>query len=112
MYTPPLPPQVFVAPAAYYVAQPTDAPPVPITPEPVQYWIIGAVLGPVAFVVIILVLVLLYWRWKKGAPQTKVEPETMQMMKRDRAKMVRRCLCFLRFFWLLFNNNDINNINC
>ena len=88
--------QVFVAPAVYYI-EPTDALPIPITSQPVPYWIIAAVLGPVVFLIILLLICLMCWRWKKGAPQTKIEPETMQMMKRDRGKMVIKFVSLLVF---------------
>ena len=39
----------------------------------VEYWIIGAVIGPVVFVALLFVLFL--WRWKHGGPTKKVSPQ-------------------------------------
>ena len=43
------------------------------TKPAVQYWIIGAVCGPV--VLIALVCVIFMWRWKVGGPNKKINPE-------------------------------------
>ena len=39
----------------------------------VEYWIIGAVIGPVVLVAALFVLFL--WRWKRGGPAKKISPQ-------------------------------------
>ena len=56
-----------------------------VAPTPIPYWIIGAVLGSIFF--IMLIAGLLYWRWKKGAPKAKVEPDTIRMLETNRVRV-------------------------
>lgn len=62
----------------------TEPPPIvsTVAPTPIPYWIIAAVLGSILF--IMLIAGLLYWRWKKGAPKAKVEPDTIRMLETNR----------------------------
>ncbi|XP_067042708.1 serine-rich adhesin for platelets-like isoform X2 [Acropora muricata] len=72
------------------VVFPTTEPPPfvsTVAPTPIPYWIIGAVLGSIFF--IMLIAGLLYWRWKKGAPKAKVEPDTIRMLETNRNPPVR-----------------------
>jgi len=62
--------EVVVLPAAVSV------PPVPATSEP-ALWIIGVVIGSVF--VMLLFFACLYWRWKVGGPQQKLDIEKIQM---------------------------------
>jgi len=34
-----------------------------------------------------LIAGLLYWRWKKGAPKAKVEPDTIRMLETNRVRV-------------------------
>lgn len=77
--------QVLSAPRQAFVPTvPTDVSPT-VAATPIKYWIIAAVLGPI--VLIILIILLIWWRWKKGAPKSKVEPDTIRMLETDKRKV-------------------------
>ena len=56
------------------------------TVTPVQYWIIGAVIGSAVFVV--LVCLLFVWRWKVGGPNKKISPEIVETVEMERKPVV------------------------
>jgi len=72
--------QVLSAPRQAFVPTvPTELPP---TAAPIKWWIIPVVIGPI--LLIIIVVGLIWWRWKKGAPKSKVEPDTIRMLETNK----------------------------
>ena len=78
-------PQVLSAPRrAIIPTGPTEVTPT-VAATPIKWWIIPAVLGPILLIIIILLLIC--WRWKKGAPKSKVEPDTIRMLETNKRKV-------------------------
>ena len=73
--------QVLSAPRQAFV------PPTEVTPTatPIKWWIIPAVICSI--ILIIGIIFLVWWRWKKGAPKSKVEPDTIRMLEIDKRKV-------------------------
>lgn len=69
--------QVVVSPAAVAVS------PIPAASSTIDLWIIGVVLG--ACVIMLLLFACLYWRWKSGGPQQKLDLEKIQMTEKVNA---------------------------
>ena len=77
--------QVLSAPRqAFLPTAPTELTPT-VAATPIKYWIIAAVIGPIILVIIIILLIC--WRWKKGAPKSKVEPDTIRMLETNKRKV-------------------------
>ncbi|KAL9955884.1 hypothetical protein ACROYT_G037281 [Oculina patagonica] len=63
---------------------PTEVTPT-VAATPIKWWIIPAVLGPILLIIVIILLIC--WRWKKGAPKgAKVEPDTIRMLETNKRK--------------------------
>lgn len=71
---------------AFLPTAPTELTPT-VAATPIKYWIIAAVIGPIMLVIIIILLIC--WRWKKGAPKSKVEPDTIRMLETNKRKPVQ-----------------------
>ena len=63
---------------------PTEVVPT-VAATPIKWWIIPAVLCPILLIIVIILLVC--WRWKKGAPKAKVEPDTIRMLESNRSRV-------------------------
>ena len=61
--------------------------PEPVAPAPIvaisepKYWLIAAVICPIVF--LILVMVLIFWRWKSGGPVKKIAPGDVEKTGKD-----------------------------
>lgn len=77
--------QVLSAPRQAFVPTvPTELTPT-VAATPIKWWIIPAVIGPI--ILIIVIILLIWWRWKKGAPKSKVEPDTIRMLETNKRKV-------------------------
>lgn len=70
--------------------KPTEVGPT-VAATPIKWWIIPAVIGPILLIIVIILLVC--WRWKKGAPKTKVEPDTIRMLETNTRRVRERNKC-------------------
>ena len=70
--------------------KPTEVDPT-VAATPIKWWIIPAVIGPILLIIVIILLVC--WRWKKGAPKTKVEPDTIRMLETNTRRVRERNKC-------------------
>ena len=63
---------------------PTEITPT-VAPTEIKWWIIPAVLCPILLIIVIILLIC--WRWKKGAPKSRVEPDTIRMLDTNKRKV-------------------------
>lgn len=62
----------------------TEIPPT-VASLPIKWWIIPAVICPVLLFIIIVGLI--WCRWKKGAPTSKVDPHRVEMLEKDKRRV-------------------------
>lgn len=75
---------VLTAPRPAFVpTTPSEEPPT-VASTPIKWWIIPAVICPILLIIVIILLVC--WRWKKGAPKSKVEPDTIRMLETNKRR--------------------------